>query len=164
MARSNIFRFKHPEIPPWHLRPGRHDGKLLRLTDSHTQKQSNSSCINTKKLIPPTEIYCAVIFYFNTTCRVKKIKINQPEKKKKVSWNKDQYYLHIHSTTLQYIYTLKYSGEHMYTWPCSLSFVLQSVLKEGTHGTESGTSPHTQRALTADTPRLRWGPTDVEFT
>lgn len=25
-------------------------------------------------------------------------------------------YLHIHSTTLQYIYTIKYSGDQIYSW------------------------------------------------
>ena len=36
---------------------------------------------------------------------------------KKDRENKDHYYLHIHSTTLQHIYTLKYSGDHIYSWP-----------------------------------------------
>lgn len=68
---------------------------------------------------------CAVMFYFNYTCCVKK---NQP----KISWNKDHhYYLHIHSTTLHPIYTLKYSGDNLYSWHGIT--MLQCILKSEVH-------------------------------
>lgn len=58
--------------------------------------------------------FCAVMFYFNYTCRVKKKWRKKKKQQQKISWNKDHhYYLHIHSTILQHIYTLKYSGDQL---------------------------------------------------